>query len=614
MERRRFIAAGAAASAGLAGCLGGADDSDAGGDGGTGPDEGGGQPTACVGAAPSPAGTADSGQFLVDGRGRTLLLHGANVVYKREPYYPPPEVFDESDVEQIRGWGFNFVRLGAIWAGVQPARGEFDRAYLDRIRDLVDLFAEHDIYVLLDYHQNLYSHVLGGDGAPAWAVYTEGELEHYDHEEADDWVRNYAEPAVMNALRNFFTNREGIRDEYASAWRETAATLADAENVVGYSLMNEPTAPSGIYEFETDVLPAMYNSVIEEIRRVDSETPVWVEPSAATFNIGLETDLRGIEDPADSVVFSFHNYAPDSRDVVGNGVEAADRLGVPGVQTEFSTGNSAAVATMVDALDEELMGWAYWPYDESTKGWQSPAEYPPDFVGLDEGGGREHLPYLVRPYPQAVAGVPTTIAFDRVAREFRLAYDHDDDAAGETVVFVPERHFDDPAVGVEGASVRCREGAYLRVGDHTADSVTVTVSEEAVYRIEAVHSGKALTAPAGGDRTVHQHAPADTDRQRWRVTALADDSYRLDNVASGASLAVAGGSTENGGDIVQRPWTGDATQRWHVEVTRNAANTLRNAGSGLVADVADRSTADGANVHQWTYVDGENQQWHLRRA
>jgi endoglycosylceramidase len=220
MERRQFIAAGAAASAGLAGCLG---NGDTGGDGSTdsdtGPDGENGNQAACVGARPSPAGTVGAGgeRFVVDDRGRALFLHGANVVYKREPYYPPPEEFDESDLEQMRDWGFNFVRLGTIWAGVQPSRDEFDRAYLDRIRELVDLFGAHDIYVLVDSHQNLYSHVLGGDGAPEWAVYTEGELADYEYDDVDNWVHNYADPAVSNALKNFFTNHEGIRDEFARA-------------------------------------------------------------------------------------------------------------------------------------------------------------------------------------------------------------------------------------------------------------------------------------------------------------------------------------------------------------------------------------------------------------
>ena len=625
MERRQFIATGVVTSAGLAGCLGGdgdGSDDDTGENGGR-PDaetgengDGSGERlSACGGAAPSPPGTTGA-QFVVDDGGRRVLLHGVNVVYKREPYYPPPEAFDESDVEQIRDWGFNFVRLGAIWAGVQPERETFDRTYLERIRELVGLFADHDIYVLLDYHQNLYSHVLGGDGAPEWAVFTDGELADYEYDDVGRWQLNYAKPAVSNALENFFTNREGIRDEYANAWRETAATLADEPNVVGYSLMNEPTPSLDFGSFETDQLPEMYNSVISELRTVDDETPVWIEPSAGRFNLGYESELRGVEDPAQSLVFSFHNYAGDNLAVVDNAVQAADRLGLPGVQTEFSTGNSAAVNTMVEALDEELMGWAYWPYDESSRGWQSPAEYPPDFIGLDEGGGRKHLAYLVRPYPQAVAGVPETVAFDRVAREFRLVYDPDPEAAGPTVVFVPERHFPEREVAVDGATVRCHGREYLHVGDHAGDTVTVTVTGESVYRVEAVHSGKVLTAASddGSDRTVHQRAWAGEDSQRWRVSALPDGTYRFDNVASGESLAVGDPSDGNGADVVEAPWMDQRRQHWQVEVTRGATNRLRNVASGRILDVTDRLSADGANVQQWADAGGENQRWLLRNG
>jgi endoglycosylceramidase len=635
MDRRRFLAAGAVTTLGIAGCLGdGSDpestdgnDSNASAEtapnGHAGPEaepgnENGQQRTTCGGAVPSQAGTTAMGEksFLIDGHGRAVIPRGVNVVYKREPYYPPDAVFDESDVEQIRGWGFNFVRLGAIWAGVEPERGEFDQAYLDRIHELVGLFADHDIYVLLDYHQNLYSHVLGGDGAPEWAVYTDGELADYEYDDVQEWALNYGKPAVSNAFENFFTNHEGIQDEYARAWRQTAKRLRGEPNVVGYSLMNEPTPAVGLADFETEYLPAMYNRVIAEIRTVDEETPVWVEPSAASFNVGSPTSLSGVEDPADSLVFSFHNYAGDNRAVIQNAVDAVDRLEMPGVQTEFSTGNSRAVWVMVNELEARRMGWAYWPYDESTKGWMSPAEYPPDFIGLDEGGGRKHLDTLVRPYPQAVAGRPTTIEFDRVTRTFRLEYQptdtnseatgSDGGAAGtgdETVIFVPERQFAEPAVSVEGASVRCQTDEYLRVGDHTTDTVTVELAAASVYEIESVNSEKLLGVTADGNAV--QQSATGTASQQWRVTS-GEGGYRIANVESGAALGVTG--QDNGANVRQQE-----RGRWQIELVGDGIYRIEHAGTGKVLDVTDRSTADGANVQQWAYTGGDNQQWRLRR-
>jgi endoglycosylceramidase len=619
MDRRRFLALGAATT-GLAGCLGGDSSTDeaptnTSGTNTTTDSQSDTEPLAsCAGAVPSGTDTTAIGdrQFITDSDGRVVVPHGVNVVYKREPYYPPEDVFDESDVEQIRGWGFNFVRLGAIWAGVEPDRGEFDQAYLDRIRELVALFGEHDISVLVDYHQNLYSHVLGGDGAPEWAVDTEGELTDYEYDTVGEWVLNYAKPAVSNALTNFFTNHEGIQDEYARAWRHTAKTLRDEPNVIGYSIMNEPTPGIEMTNFETEQLPRMFNNVIGEIRAVDTKTPVWVEPSAAAFNLGSPTSLAGIEDPADRTVFSFHNYAPgNKREPIQNAVDAVERLEMPGVQTEFSTGNSQAVSTMVNTLDAELMGWAYWPYDESEKGWTSPAEYPPDFIGLDEGGGRKHLDILVRPYPQAVAGAPTTIAFDRVARTFELAYEPTD-ADGDTVVFVPDRQFDDPDISVEGASVLCHEGEYIRVGDHTADSVTVDITERAVYHVESVNSGKVLGVSAS-EGTAVQQSRSGADSQRWAISSVGDNVYRIETLGTEQALAVGQPAEGNGAAVIAEAWTGTDRQRWQVELVGNDVYRLRNVASGKVADVAGQSTADGAPVHQWADTGGDNQRWRLRR-
>ena len=51
---------------------------------------------------------------IVDARGRQVILHGANAVFKRPPYYPP---LTRSDFRRMRSWGFNAIRLGVIWPG-----------------------------------------------------------------------------------------------------------------------------------------------------------------------------------------------------------------------------------------------------------------------------------------------------------------------------------------------------------------------------------------------------------------------------------------------------------------------------------------------------------------
>ena len=71
---------------------------------------------------------------LVDGRGRTVVLHGVNVAYKVAPYHPNGGAertsFDREDVARLRSWGMNTIRLGVTWKALEPSPGRIDEAYL----------------------------------------------------------------------------------------------------------------------------------------------------------------------------------------------------------------------------------------------------------------------------------------------------------------------------------------------------------------------------------------------------------------------------------------------------------------------------------------------------
>jgi endoglycosylceramidase len=112
----------------------------------------------------------------VDGEGRVVLLHGVNAVWKRAPYAPPatPAGFTARDADWLAAQGFNTVRLGVIFAGVMPRRGVVDQGYLDRVQRVVDLLAARRIWVLLDFHQDMYNEKFSGEGFPAWAVHDDG--------------------------------------------------------------------------------------------------------------------------------------------------------------------------------------------------------------------------------------------------------------------------------------------------------------------------------------------------------------------------------------------------------------------------------------------------------
>jgi endoglycosylceramidase len=102
-------------------------------------------------------------QTFIDEYGRTRVFHGMNAVYKIAPWLPNVEGFDaenslsDIDAKNLESWGFNIVRLGVMWPGLEPgARGDFNMTYLEEIDKIVKNLEKSNIYVILDLHQDIW--------------------------------------------------------------------------------------------------------------------------------------------------------------------------------------------------------------------------------------------------------------------------------------------------------------------------------------------------------------------------------------------------------------------------------------------------------------------------
>ena len=99
-----------------------------------------------------------SSRQLRDSSGRSVIFHGVNVVYKVAPYIPQDNAFDpdlsltDAEIDQLKSWGFNFVRLGVMWEAVETAPGLYNDTYLDRVENLINKLGQKGIYSLVDAH------------------------------------------------------------------------------------------------------------------------------------------------------------------------------------------------------------------------------------------------------------------------------------------------------------------------------------------------------------------------------------------------------------------------------------------------------------------------------
>jgi hypothetical protein len=132
------------------------------------------------------------------------------------------------------------------------------------------------------------------------------------------------------------------------------------------------------------------------------------------------------------------------------------------------------------------------------------------------------------------------------------------------------------------------------------------------YRLTPRHSGKALDVAGhgtGNGANVQQWTYNGGQNQRWTITHLGSNQYKIIGVESGRALDVSGGSMSDGANVLIWAYSGANNQRWTVAATSGGYYSVRAVHSGRALDVAGSSTADGANVQQWSYWGGNNQQW-----
>ncbi|MGZ4465609.1 MAG: cellulase family glycosylhydrolase [Nocardioides sp.] len=408
-------------------------------------------------AAPSYADARASrarpdGRFVLDPTGRVLVLHGLNMVYKRGSYAPDATGFGRDDARFLFRHGFTTVRLGLIWKAVEPRPGEYDDAYLARVRHTTRVLADAGIWTLLDFHQDLFNERFQGEGAPDWAVQDDGLPADPQLGFPDNY---FANPALNRAFDHFWADdpgpgQVGLQERYAAAWAHVAAYFSGTPRVLGLDVFNEPwpgtgwqqcAQPAGCPAFDA-TLQAFTQRTIDAVRAVDRRTAIFYEPQVL-FNNGSRTSVTPT---GRRLGFSFHDYCLTADVGTGEsggqeGCSTFDDLvfsnadahvaasGDAPLLTEFgATDKQSTITTMVDRAAQHLVGWQYWAYcgcqDPTTTGPGAtqalvldPAR-PPRGANVDWAKMRS----LVVPHPLAVAGTPTAYSFDRAARVFRATW------------------------------------------------------------------------------------------------------------------------------------------------------------------------------------------------
>jgi endoglycosylceramidase len=433
-----------------------------------------------AGAPTAPLG--QSGRWITDAKGRVVILHGVNMVYKRPPYHPLAAGFDAPDARFLAREGLGAVRLGVIYAGVEPRPGNYDDRYLDRIRRTLRTLAREGVFSQLDFHQDMYNERFQGEGFPDWAVQDDG----LPAEPKLGFPGNYiGMPALNRAFDHFWANDPGpggigLQDRYAAAWGHVARRFRNEPYNMGYDLFNEPWPGTGWQAcannvgcpvFDEQRLTPMSRRAYRQIRRSDKRNIVWYEPNVI-YNNGPQTHHGDIGPRAG---MSFHIYClqeggtptPSPMDEqqarscepfetlpFQNADMQSARTGDALILSEFgATDDLGQIERLERYADRQMVSWLYWHYcecaDPTTSGAGGTQSVVGDARKAPTGANvkRAKLAVLTRPYPQAVAGVPQRWSFDPETKRFELAYSTRRKGGGsfafraDTQVFVSPRHY-----------------------------------------------------------------------------------------------------------------------------------------------------------------------------
>ena len=476
---------------------------------------------------------APGGPYLYDSRGRVVFFHGVDAVYKDAPYELSPDPgqpwnFSVADASLMARLGFNVVRLGMTWSGLEPGSAppddpaicsqgpptdphQFDRAVLDRyvarLTKTVDLLGRFHIYTILDMHQDVYNEMFEGEGAPRWAVCTNG-VPSVDP--PGRWSREYGTKAAGIAFSHFWHNnvRGDLQGQYDQVWGDVAHAFRDNRWVLGYDPFNEPFSTSlvrfGGEHFDAE-LECFYtgtadigapshgarrmrcpeadpaNGVVPTIESNDPSHLIFDEPDNYASR-GLPTYIGPMDLP--NLVYNVHIYCGARSSVTGNptdvtacaaqeehslAVRAADRPAMAsGAQpngpawmvTEFgATSDPTLLAPITTALDARQVSWIYWAW----KYYDDPTGSADESLVMANGRLRSTAYVLSRAYPEAVAGLPLRFSFSPQTDVFAMAYLPDHDVHVPTLIFVPTQvHYRHGyCARTSGASVTSPRGSDL---------------------------------------------------------------------------------------------------------------------------------------------------------
>ena len=156
----------------------------------------------------------------------------------------------------------------------------------------------------------------------------------------------------------FLFENEASQQLCINIWKKIAARYANETTVIGYDLLNEPIA----HYFDKDkfnpLLEPLYKKITAAIRQVDKNHLLFLGGAQ------WDSNFEPFGEPFDNkLVYTFHKYwTATTKDVIQDYINFRDKYNVPIYCGETGENDDAWVEAFRKIMDENNIGWHYWPY------------------------------------------------------------------------------------------------------------------------------------------------------------------------------------------------------------------------------------------------------------
>lgn len=156
----------------------------------------------------------------------------------------------------------------------------------------------------------------------------------------------------------FLFENEESKQQTVNIWNKIADRYKNEKTIIGYDLLNEPIAHYYDKDKFNPLLEPLYKKIAKAIRSVDKNHLLFLGGAQ------WDSNFKIFGPPFDDkLVYTFHKYwTATTKNVIQEYIDFRDKYNVPIYCGETGENNDEWVMNFRKTLEENNIGWHYWPY------------------------------------------------------------------------------------------------------------------------------------------------------------------------------------------------------------------------------------------------------------